>query len=64
MCSAKARIIGELEKRLPSNASWRAEQKINKASGSPIRAMEINLPFFFALLYILAYCYMVYLSYQ
>lgn len=63
--NAKERVIGQLERRLPSSPSWKAEQKMMQIDRpyNALRRMEITLPFVFAALYIFTYAYIVYSTY-
>lgn len=63
--TAKELVIQELERRLPSNASFQAERtamSVDRPYNS-LRRMEITLPFIFAALYLFSYAYILYNSY-
>ena len=58
----KEKVIGELEKRLPSSPIWKAEQETIKSKGAynPLKAMEIYMPYIFGLLYCAIYSYLLF----
>ncbi len=57
----KEKVIGELEKRLPSSPLWKAEQDAIERKGiqNPLRRMEIYMPYIFAAIYCAIYTYLV-----
>lgn len=65
VAGAKEKVIGELERRLPSSPSWRAERRVMETDRpyNALRRMEITLPFVFAALYVFTYAYIVYSAY-
>jgi hypothetical protein len=60
---AKALVINALERRLPSNPFRTTDFKISQRRGghakNPLSRLEVYLPFFFALLYVMAVVYVV-----
>jgi hypothetical protein len=61
MVTIKDKVIGELEKRLPSSPIWKAEQDAiqRKGAQNPLKRMEVYMPYTFAILYIAIYIYLL-----
>ena len=64
LSEAKKCVLGELENRLPSSPSLRGESKaLNQDNPyNQLKKMECILPFSFAILYLLSFGYMAYIS--
>lgn len=65
--SAKYKVIGHLEKRLPSSPYWSAEWKelgegIDYCKYLPLTALEIMVPIIFALIYTMVGVYILFLK--
>jgi hypothetical protein len=64
IAEAKAKVICELERRLPCNASLLTEKTLSKHGKrfSPRNRLEMFMPYLFAALYAFSYLYVAYLS--